>query len=153
MKKWKCLCTVVEPIQDLSVLFPISGPASQAASEGPIWHVHSSQNGQHETHHEPEICDMSQGRFGARTLQMAMRGVLPLTSPNLPDFNGLNLTPLRKVKYVSTCLGTWCFFYTVFKYFKNLFTPHSTIQYLQISFSPSYTSHLTCCCSLCLVPS
>ena len=104
------MCTVVEPIQDLSVLFPISGPASQAASEGPIWHVHSSQNGQHETHHEPEICDMSQGRFGARTLQMAMRGVLPLTSPNLPDFNGLNLTPLRKVKYVSTCLGTWCFF-------------------------------------------
>jgi len=58
--KMEVSCTVVEPIQDWSCqcYFRYLDLRSQAASEGPIWHVHSSQNGQHETHHEPDMEDM-----------------------------------------------------------------------------------------------
>ena len=104
-----------------------SSRQAQAASEEPIWHVHSRQNGQHETHHEPDMEDMEDmcrkwsrfGRFGAANrqrpkrcwLQMA-RNWSSVTPVNcLPvRFSIVSVWPLKKKKqsmspYVSLCGG------------------------------------------------
>ena len=77
------------------------------ASEGPIWHVHSSQNGQHETHHEPdmdthmeqmedmehreEMCNRSDGWetrcIGSEKLGNCKKKSVPQRSQLLPNYS------------------------------------------------------------------